>query len=213
MTPNIIKYDFQIKVESFEKKEGKISQIKQDILTQHFRRPSDNTDFSFDPLFLKNVISTNLKRKAFENGLNAYIADYDEREGSLLITFILIVESWVVYEHLTHFARKATEELEKIFSVPQYRTSVTHHLIHSPTIKENKLTKKSIIWTSLISTACLLIALTYFLTKYSEEKHKEAIPIKYEIKVESVSSKDNEQTTTENILKVILDSLKKGKSK
>jgi len=55
---------------------------------------------------------------------NAYISDYQETDGSLIITSVLILETLINYDHIREAIEKIEEDLDKVLNIPGYTADV-----------------------------------------------------------------------------------------
>ena len=178
------KFLIKIKIEDYKK--SSYVTIKRNILKQLFPY-QEREDYSTYSNYIQDLVTQRVKKTALGHGIQAYVADYEEREGCFEISFLLILETIIVFSHLRHFAEIIKEDVESLFHTTSHDYTVRGH-VHEITINRgNNQNRDKIIWVSSSFAGCFFLSILFFYFKANEEKV--SVPTKIELNIKLDSSK------------------------
>jgi hypothetical protein len=170
------------------------SMIKQKLYRRFYPEGTEN------PFFLYQIISRRIQDIAFKEGYSAYVTNYEEREGSLVILFTLLIDSLVLFGSLRSVADYIEKDLEVLLSTDDLfiRGKITELPNQSSILRvhnSNDLKKRLKIYqtVTIFFLAALLTAL-YMLAKPNTDNKESQ---KIEITVNGIDSILNKQDRTE----------------
>jgi hypothetical protein len=196
-----INQKFVVKIKIEDNKQSTYESIKREILKQLIptNRYDDNLNYSN---YIQDRIIETAKKAALKHGIQAYIADYEEREGCFEIEFLLILETVIVFSHLRHLADIIKEDIESLFHTHNYYIRGHVHPITNNRINSREHLRrehlKRFFWTLFSISVCGLIAVIFFILKSSE--HSTSQPNMLEIGIKFDTSQSLFKTTNNIII-------------